>query len=540
MRIVVMEGDVVIADRVFEDEAVYVGSRPGCAIHLPDRRVRDQQLLIAQDESGAWTVEALAADAPVQMNGQALTQRQPLTDAAQITLYEYTLRIYLDSAGSIRTGVEDERLSPTDLAEIKKYPLPPGSFIKRSDDPLDKLQSTQVPRISRAALEVAKTRDIHELVDVALSQMLQAFRGRCAWMGIRRQSGADLEVLGGRYASGESCDAPELARNLLYRCLDRHQTILIRRAGEGIVGSAVAAPLVTSMGVLGMVYVDVRKTTRRLNTSDLDAFVLFASVVAHQLEAILREQIRQDARISNTELSVVRAVQEQLDPREIPHWRDLQVAAFTMAGQVNSGDVYDVLKVPGRDLAAMFVAHVHAEGAMLALLMAQVHSSFRLSVLHGDPPHVFLRYLNHLLYGERAARYAACFVLMADPASGVIHHCRAGRIGAVVIDARGQPRPFGAIEVPAVGVEKGFDYSCSEDRLGPGETIAIYTRGVTTATNAAGERFREKRFIETLCDSFGQPAASTLHDVRTELAAHTEKGTHPDDMTVLLLHRPPA
>jgi len=91
--------------------------------------------------------------------------------------------------------------------------------------------------------------------------------------------------------------------------------------------------------------------------------------------------------------------------------------------------------------------------------------------------------------------------------------------------------------MPAVGVEKGFEYTSSEDVLAPGETLALYTGGVTTATNAQGERFREKRFIDALCDSFGQPALATINDLKVDITAFHEGGAHPDDMTVLLVHR---
>ncbi|HOW19426.1 MAG TPA: hypothetical protein PLC79_10345, partial [Phycisphaerae bacterium] len=59
----------------------------------------------------------------------------------------------------------------------------------------------------------------------------------------------------------------------------------------------------------------------------------------------------------------------------------------------------------------------------------------------------------------------------------------------------------------------------------------------TTATNAQGERFREKRFIDALCDSFGQPALATINDLKVDITAFHEGGSHPDDMTVLLVHR---
>ncbi len=538
MRVVVREKDtnVILTDRSFEDEAVYLGSRPGCAVHLPDLYVSPHHLLIGPDEEGSWMIEPLDQDKPIRFNGQPLVARLPLRDENSIEIGPYLVQVYL-RAELAGPGGDEDRLSPADLAEIKKYPLPPGSFTKRAGDPIEKLQPSQIARLSRAGLELGRCRDMHELVDVALSHLLQGFRARCAWIGLRRQASGDLDVVGGRYTSGEACDAPEMAMHLRYRCIDRQQQILVRRVEEGIVGSCLAVPLITSLGVLGMIYADVRRDTRRFGTSDLDAFVMMGSHIAHQLETLLREQLREVAHVNTTELSVVRGMQEMLDPRDPPNWKQFQIASYALAGEQNSGDVYDVMKPPGREIAGLMLAHVNAEGAALPLIMAQVHASFRVAMLHGDAPHVFLRHLNHLLYGSGQSRYVGCFVLMVDPATGTLRHCRAGRIGAIVVDGRGQPRPFGAIEMPAVGVVRGFEYTLSEDTLGPGETLGLYTRGVTTATNAAGERFREKRFISCLCDGFAQPALQTMNDLKTDLTAFFDGGSHPDDMTVLLLHR---
>jgi serine phosphatase RsbU (regulator of sigma subunit) len=540
MRVVVKESinGVVVADRCFEDEAVYVGSQPGCSVHLPDLYISPHHLLLSPEEDGTWSIEPLDLQKLAKVNGQTLTVRQPVLDEQEVEVGPYVLQIYLDP-DKATPAAEEDRLSPTDLAEIKKYPLPPGSLTKRTGEPVEKLLPGQISSLSRAALELGRCRELAGLIDVSLTHLLQGFRGRCAWVGLRRQATGDLEVIGGRYTSGEPCESPELARGLRYRCLERRQIVLVRRAEDAVIGSAVAAPLLTSLGVLGMIYVDARKTTKRLGTSDLNALVVLASVIGQQLETLVREQVVQDVRVNSTELSVVRTIQERLDPRNPPIWKEFQMAAYSLMGQQDSGDVYDVMKVPGKEIGGLFIANVHSQGAMLALLMAQVQSSFRVAMLHGDQPHVFLRQLNYLLYGESEARYVSCFTLMVDPAAGVIRHCRAGRIGAVVVDARGQPRPFGGIGMPAVGVEKGFEYASSEDVLAPGETLALYTGGVTTATNAAGERFREKRFIDALCDNFGQPAAATVNDLKADMTAFFEGGAHPDDMTVLLVHRMP-
>jgi serine phosphatase RsbU (regulator of sigma subunit) len=58
---------------------------------------------------------------------------------------------------------------------------------------------------------------------------------------------------------------------------------------------------------------------------------------------------------------------------------------------------------------------------------------------------------------------------------------------------------------------------------------------VATATNAEGERFGEKRFIELVCDGFCQAPATTIQDISHELNNFFAEGKHPDDISIVLL-----
>jgi len=65
----------------------------------------------------------------------------------------------------------------------------------------------------------------------------------------------------------------------------------------------------------------------------------------------------------------------------------------------------------------------------------------------------------------------------------------------------------------------------------------LYTRGIATCTDDQGQRFGEHRFITLVCDGFGQPPTTTLQDVTTELISFFKDGRHPDDISIVLLHR---
>ena len=56
--------------------------------------------------------------------------------------------------------------------------------------------------------------------------------------------------------------------------------------------------------------------------------------------------------------------------------------------------------------------------------------------------------------------------------------------------------------------------------------------------NDAGSPLGEAKFVETLRDGFGRPAAAAVDELLSDLSAFLKKGRAPDDITLLLVHRP--
>ena len=169
--------------------------------------------------------------------------------------------------------------------------------------------------------------------------------------------------------------------------------------------------------------------------------------------------------------------------------------------------------------------------------MAEAQATFRLAALHKDPPHVFLRSLNWVLYDGEDDHPLNCFVGTIDPQTGQIRYALAGEARAFIIGNRGEERRLGTLEpTPPLGVVRSAAYALLPEQLAPSETLVVFTPGVTTARNRNNEVFGEERFINILCDGFGQLASAMLKEMLTDLRSFTEGGVQPEDITVLLAH----
>lgn len=539
MRVLVKEGETVLSDLSFEDEQVIIGSEPLCNIHIPDYRVSGRNGRMALDD-GEWVVESLDYSNPIRVNNHILTEQVKLQNGDEITLHGYLLKVYLDAdldrSHSEKSIREDLQLSTEELARIKQFPLPPGSVVKRSFDPLT-LPMSDLARNSRVTIELAGCPDIHELMDVSLNLLLKVFAAKSAWFGMRRRPEGELEVIASRLPSGQSSGDNPIIELLRYRCLERLQYICIRKVrDQADIGSAMAVPLPAEAGTLGMIYVDRAIRAKRFQIPDLDLLSLIASQIAAKLDLILHQRQQRSAAVSTTEVSVVHAIQAKLDPKSVPSFKNFQLAAYSRSGQERPGDIYDIMKHPDSEIAGFLLGHVNGTGAGLALSIARLHSTFRVGFLHNDPPHALARMLNWLTYDEKDPSPVDAICMLIDRLTGKIKFCRAGKIGAFIVNARGEPRSAQGPDAPPIGQVRNFEYTSKSEQLAPGETLALYSRGVATATNAQGERFGEKRFIELVCDGYCQPPATTIQDISHELNGFFENGKHPDDITIVLLN----
>lgn len=536
MRVLVKEGDSVLSDLSFEDEQVFIGSEPACNIHLPDYRIAKRNAIITAEDDGGWWLDTLDFTNPIRLNNHVLQEKTQLSTGDEIVLSDYLLKVYLD-ADLNHNAIEDTQLSGEELAKVTQFPLPAGAVVKRHFDGVT-LNTGQLDLVAKLGMEIGIAKDLHELVELALRLCLDYFNARVAWIGLRLKTEGELEVMGGRLRSGQACENNEFIDLLQYRCVERGQHICLRKIRDSSeVGSAMGVPLNAGHGSLGMIYVDRRSGAKRYQIPDLDLFSTLAAHIAVKAYSILEHRAQRNVAVTSTEVSVVHSIQAHLDPKSVPHFKDYQLAAYSRAGQDSPGDLYDVMKHPDAALTAFLMGHVKSTGAHLALSIARLHSTFRVGFLHNDPPHALARALNWLMYNEKDPSTVDAVFVLFDPASGKMKYCRAGKIGAFIVSAKGEPRALQGTEAPPVGQTRNYEYTSRMEQILPGETLALYSRGVATAMNGQGERFGENRFIEVVCDGFGQPPANTIEDVTTELTAFFADGRHPDDISLLLMHR---
>jgi len=237
----------------------------------------------------------------------------------------------------------------------------------------------------------------------------------------------------------------------------------------------------------------------------------FSLLSVQQVTDQIRAERHSDAKRHETEirtareLELARQVQARLFPQVKPAANTLEYAgACVQAGHVG-GDYYDFLDL-GRDRLGLVVADVSGKGTAAALGMAnlQAHLHNQVSTYWSRPyvplvlnqPERFLRSVNTLFHRSTTEEvYATLFFAEYDDRLARLRYANCGHLAGVLLRHDGRIEWLDSTST-AVGLFQEFSCVAEERSMSPGDTLAVYTDGVTESRNERGEEFGQERLAD--------------------------------------------
>lgn len=240
-----------------------------------------------------------------------------------------------------------------------------------------------------------------------------------------------------------------------------------------------------------------------------------------------------------SELRVAREIQASLLPRLDPELiarPEFEFFAVNTPARQVAGDFYDFFSLPdGRH--AIVIADVSGKGVPAAIFMAVARTVVRDLATRGEPPGRVLTEANQrLLADNQGGMFVTLFVGYYEPSTGTLSYANGGHQQPYVISATGSLRKFGRATGTIVGILPQQTYAADEDQLIPGETIILYTDGVTDARRSDGQLFGESRLAELLPRLASRSPRDLCADIVRTLDAW-EGTERADDVTIVVLTR---
>jgi sigma-B regulation protein RsbU (phosphoserine phosphatase) len=320
--------------------------------------------------------------------------------------------------------------------------------------------------------------------------------------------------------------------------------------------------------LVGLLVLGPRLSEEPYSREDKQLLASVASQAGVALESIrlgekIGERIEAERRAAQ-EMDFARQVQARLFPQKLPPLKTLEYTGTCLQARQVGGDYYDFLELrPGR--LALVLADIAGKGVSGALLMANLQANLRsqYAMALDDLPRL-LKSVNQLFYDNTAeGSYATLFFGDYDDANRRLRYANCGHLPPLLLRAGGPPpegrgsRPLSeqgsgpqggsaqgrAPEVPqvellrstctVVGLFEEWHCEVAEVALAPGDTLVLYTDGVTEAASKGGEEFGECRLLDTLQSRSNLPVGPLLEAI-IEAVQQFSGGEQQDDITLVI------
>src|SRR5215813_2160855 len=244
------------------------------------------------------------------------------------------------------------------------------------------------------------------------------------------------------------------------------------------------------------------------------------------------EKLEAEGRVAQ-ELEIARQVQARLFPQIQPELKTVEYAGVCLQARHVGGDYFDFLNL-GPQRLGLIIGDVSGKGIAAALLMANLQASLRSqSAMASDQPEALLRSVNRLFYDNTGdSAYASLLFADYDEAAGRLRYVNCGHLSGLLVRSDGNVVRLESTST-LLGLFREWNCSMREQEVSPGDVLALYTDGITEASNERGEEFGERCLIESLQQHRDLPCQDLLAAIVDGVRRFSIREQH-DDITAIV------
>ncbi len=238
------------------------------------------------------------------------------------------------------------------------------------------------------------------------------------------------------------------------------------------------------------------------------------------------------------ELDVASKMQQSILPTVFPSSPSYKTYGTMHPAKDVGGDFFDIIRLEN-DRIGLAIADVSDKGVPAALFMMSSRTLLKGSAIGttGGPGAVLTEVNNLLNEDDTTGMFVTMLYAVYDPATGVLTYASGGHDAPLVVHPDGTSELQDLTGGIALGVLGGFEYRHESIQLEPGDTVCLYTDGVTEATNQQGELMG----IEGVQVLFGSAPPTSAEQagvaIMERVLEFTGEAPQHDDITCLTLRR---
>ena len=249
----------------------------------------------------------------------------------------------------------------------------------------------------------------------------------------------------------------------------------------------------------------------------------------------IKREVEAKERIKS-ELRIARDIQMNMLPRKFPPFpgrKEFDIFAKMTAAKEVGGDLYDFFFVDDNRLCFL-IGDVSGKGVPAALFMAISKALLKTEAMHGLSADEVLTRVNNVLAPDNdACMFVTVFCVIVDLETGNVEFSNGGHNPPLVSKGGGD---FEYISIPkgfVVGAMEDMKFKKGTFSLNAGDSIFLYTDGVTEAMNPESELFSEERLKNSLAKLKDRSIEEIVKGVRTDIKNFVREAPQSDDITIL-------
>lgn len=268
----------------------------------------------------------------------------------------------------------------------------------------------------------------------------------------------------------------------------------------------------------------------------LTLFFMVSNLLNTRTYKLLDDEVRihDEQQKAKTELGVAKNIQMQTLPDDFVSNKDVEIVGELKAAKEVGGDLYDYVKIDD-DHVALLIGDVSGKGVPAAMFMMKTITSFRDFAISGKTPSQILKEINtSIMKGNKAGMFVTCFLAIIDKRTGKMSYANAGH-NPPVVGSNHHFEYLKAFHGLILGCFENVPIKDEEITLKPGDSITLYTDGITEARNNNGDFFGDERLIEVFNKKDYTSIVELHHTIKDVVAEFVDGAPQSDDITFVTL-----
>lgn len=307
-------------------------------------------------------------------------------------------------------------------------------------------------------------------------------------------------------------------------------------AWDPYIESVLSVPIMVKSRLIGVLTVYNNKDLAGFSDDDKQLLSIIAAQSGQVIENANLYEEQQELNNIRRELELASQIQKKLLPGQPPVIDGYTVCGKNVTAHTVGGDFFDFIKTTDNRWV-ICIGDVSGKGLPASLLMASTQAILRGYVIYHDNPGRLLSNANHQLYlNTDQDKFVTLFLGVLDSENHRFHYSNGGHEHPYLVQSDGICQRLEAGGIP-LGMFPDQEYEESYIELSPGDSLVLFSDGITDNENREHQQFGENRLTELILDGGNCRGQQLLQRIFESSDNFRDEEKLFDDMTAVVVTR---